>query len=117
VPMGPLPAAASAARPWSATGALAAAYDSADLLLTLATLDPVLGAEHLPGWATDVVVVVTAGRSSSAKIHAVGEMTRLAGLPQPSAVLIGADKADVSLGVPWAPSRRRRPAQVAGVSG
>jgi capsular polysaccharide biosynthesis protein len=112
VPMGPLPAAASAARPWSATEALAAAYDSADLLLTLATLDPVLGGEHLATWATEVAVVVSAGRSSPTKIHAVSEIIRLADIPQPSALLIGADKADVSLGVPWAPSRRR-PAQVA----
>jgi capsular polysaccharide biosynthesis protein len=117
VPMGPLPAAASAARPWAATEALAAAYDSADLLLTLATLDPTLGGEHLATWAANVIAVVTAGRSSPAKIHAVGEMIRLAGLPQPSAVLIGADKADVSLGVTWAPSRWHPPAQVAGVSG
>jgi capsular polysaccharide biosynthesis protein len=117
VPMGPLPAAASGARPWSATEALAAAYDSADLLLTLATLDPALGGEHLATWAADVITVVAAGRSSAAKIHAASEMIRLAGLPQPSAVLIGADKADVSLGVTWALSRSQPPAQVAGVSG
>ncbi len=114
VPMGPLPAASSAAQPWSASGALAAAYDSADLLLTLVTLDPTLGAEHVATWATNVIVAVTAGRSSPARIHAVGEMIRLAGIPQPSAVLIGADKADVSLGVTWEPSRWRQPAQVAG---
>jgi hypothetical protein len=117
VPMGPLPAVAFAARPWPATEALAAAYGSADLLLTLATLDPTLGAEHLATWATTVVTVVTAGRSSPVKIHAAGEMMRLAGLPSPSAVLIGADKADASLGVTWAASRWERPAQVAGMSG
>jgi len=116
-PMGPLPAAPLAARPWPATDALAAACDSADLLLTLATLDPALGAEHLATWAADVVAVVTAGRSSSAKIHAVGEMMRLAGLPRRSAVLIGADKADVSLGATRAPSPWPAPAQMAGVSG
>ncbi|HUK73238.1 MAG TPA: hypothetical protein VLW50_31570, partial [Streptosporangiaceae bacterium] len=44
------------------------------------------------------VVVVTAGRSSSTRIHAVGEMIRLAGTPLVSAVLVGADKTDESLG-------------------
>jgi capsular polysaccharide biosynthesis protein len=117
VPMGPLPAVASAARPWPATEDLAAAYASADLLLTLATLDPTLGGEHLATWAANVIAVVTAGRSSPTKVHAAGEMIRLAGLPQPSAVLIGADKADVSLGVTWAPSHWHQPAQVAGISG
>jgi capsular polysaccharide biosynthesis protein len=116
VPMGPLTAPWPAAQPWSATEALAAAYDSADLLLTLAALDPALGAEHVATWATNVIVMVTAGRSSSAKIHGVGEMIRLAGTPQPSAVLIGAAKADVSLGVTGAPSRWHQPAQMAGIS-
>jgi hypothetical protein len=109
VPMGPRPAVTSVARPWSAAGALIAACDSADLLLTLATLDPALGGEHLATWAANVVAVVTAGRSSPAKIRAAGQMIRLAGLPQPSAVLIGADKADVSLGVTWEPSHWHRP--------
>jgi len=82
-----------------ATDPLAAACRSADLLLTLADLDPALGAEHLPGWATDVVVMVTAGRSSSAKIHAAGEMIRLVNLSLVYGVLVGADKTDKSLGV------------------
>jgi len=42
--------------------------------------------------------VMTAGRSSSTRIHAVGEMIRLAGTPLISAVLVGADKTDESLG-------------------
>jgi len=72
--------------------------EAADLVLTLADLDPALGAEHLTGWAADAVAVVTAGRSSSAKISAVGEMIRLAGLSLVSGVLIGAGKTDESLG-------------------
>jgi hypothetical protein len=78
---------------------VAAASSAADLLLTLVTLDPALGGEHLPGWAAGAVAVVTAGRSSAAQIHAVGEMARLAGMPLISAVLVGADKTDESLGV------------------
>lgn len=79
--------------------AVATASSSADLMLTLATLDPALGADHLATWATDAVAVVTAGRSSAAKVHGVGEMIRLAGIRLDSAALIGADKNDESLGV------------------
>ena len=98
VPVGPLPRTSRQTQPAPA-GELVAACSSADLLLTLATLDPSLGGEHLPTWATDAVVVVTAGRSSWTKINAVGEMIRLAGTRLVSAVLLGADKTDESLGV------------------
>jgi capsular polysaccharide biosynthesis protein len=78
---------------------LAAACASAGLLLTLVTLDPAAGAEHLAGWAASAVVVVTAGRSSSTRINAVGELVRLAGLPLAGVVLTGADTTDESLGI------------------
>jgi hypothetical protein len=78
---------------------VAAACDSADVLLTLVTLDPSLASDHLATWAADAIVVVTAGRSSWTKIHAVGELIRRAGTRLVSAVLIGADKWDESLGV------------------
>ena len=78
---------------------LVPAWSSADIILTLAALDPSLGGEHLATWAGDAVVLVTAGRSSWAKIHAVGEMIRLAGMRLASVVLVGADKNDESLGV------------------
>ena len=78
--------------------AAGSACASADLLLTLATVDPSLGAEHLATWAGRAVVLVTAGRSSWTRIHAVGEMIRLAGISLVSAVLVGADKTDESLG-------------------
>lgn len=92
-------------------GPLAAAYEASDLLLTVATLDPGLGAEHLPSWAMSAVLVVTAGRSTATKIHAVGEMLRLAELPSSGAILVGADKADISLGAiaPRAATARRQP--------
>jgi capsular polysaccharide biosynthesis protein len=77
---------------------LVAACASADLLLTLATLDPSLGGDHLAGWAHDAVAVVTAGESRAARIQAVGEMIRLSGMKLISAVLVGADKTDESLG-------------------
>jgi hypothetical protein len=78
---------------------LAAACASADLVLTLATLDPASGAAHLATWATEVVVIVTAGRSSATSIHSVGEMIRLAGTRLVSVVLTGVDKSDDTLGV------------------
>jgi capsular polysaccharide biosynthesis protein len=81
------------------TDAVRDACASADLLLTLATLDPALGGEHLTTWTTSAVVMVTAGQSSWARIHAVGEMIRLAGVSLTSAVLVGADKTDDSVGM------------------
>jgi hypothetical protein len=94
-PEGPLPK----SRHSRAPKPLIAACMSADMLLTLAPLDPGLGGEHLSGWATSLVAMVTAGSSSAQRIFAVGEMIRQAGTEVVSAVLIGADKGDESLGV------------------
>ena len=98
--VGPIPG--SQAEPTDVSPELAAACDSADLLLTLATLDPAFGGDYLSTWATDAVAVVTAGKSSSVRIRAVGEMVRLAGMRLVSVVLIGADKSDESLGLVYA---------------
>ncbi len=99
VPVGPLPSVTSPAGPAQAGDALVASDVSADLLLTLVTLDPALGGEHLATWAANAVVVVSAGQSSAERIHGVGEMVRLAGMRLDSVVLIGADKRDESLGL------------------
>ena len=106
-PAGPLPQ----ARPAVASEVPPDAYFSADLLISLVTLDPALGADHLPTWASGAVVLVTAGRSSWARIHAVGEMIRIAGTPLVSTVLIGADKNDKSVGGIPAPAYHRGPAR------
>ena len=95
--VGPIPS--SQAEPGHVSAELAAACASADFLLTLATLDPASGGTYLSTWATDAVAVVTAGKSSSVRIHAVGEMVRLAGVRLVSVVLTGADKDDESLGL------------------
>jgi len=95
VPAGPLHDASGWGR---AAEPLVAAYGSADLVLVLAALDPSIGGDHLAGWASGAVAVVTAGRSSAARIRAVGEMIRLAGVQLISGVLIGADERDESLG-------------------
>jgi capsular polysaccharide biosynthesis protein len=99
-PIGPVPSGASPAVPAQADQALVSACSSANLLLTFATLDPAFGGDHLGTWATNVVVMLTAGDSSVEKVHSVGEMIRLAGTRLDSVVLIGADKNDESLGVP-----------------
>jgi hypothetical protein len=101
-PIGPLKDGRSAAMSGQPSEALAAACASADLVLTLAVLDPAFGGDHLATWATEAVAVVSAGQSSAEKVHAVGEMIRLAGTQLASVVLIGADKTDESLGVPRA---------------
>lgn len=87
-------------RPSSADDdALDEAWGAADLVLTLATLSPALGAEHLRTWSSRAAAVLTAGRSSTTKIHATGEMVRLAGLRLTSAVLLRADRTDESVGL------------------
>jgi hypothetical protein len=97
-PTGPLGVLPAESEPGLA-GRIAAACASADVLLTLVALDPTAGAEHLGTWATDAVAVVSVGRSWT-RIHAVGEMVELAGTHLVSAVLVGSEKSDKSLGIP-----------------
>jgi capsular polysaccharide biosynthesis protein len=98
-PGGPLRDKPAPAMIGQADEALVGACKSADILLTLVTLDPAFASEYLATWATDVVALVTAGRSHEERIHSTGELIRLAGLRLASVVLIGADKSDQSLGV------------------
>jgi len=86
--------------------------DSPDLLLSLAELDPAVGADQLATWATDVAVVMTAGRSAPKAIHAVGEMVRVAGLRLALGVLLRADNADESLGFVRPQAGWRQPSRV-----
>jgi capsular polysaccharide biosynthesis protein len=102
-PVGPLHPVLAPAQHSSFTDAVADACASADILLTLITLDPSFGSEHLATWATEATAVVTAGRSSWSKIHGVGELVRLSGTRLTSAVLIGTDKTDETLGTMPAP--------------
>jgi capsular polysaccharide biosynthesis protein len=97
-PVGPLKSAHSPEGYRQADESLAVACASADLVLTLVTLDPAFGGDHLATWATDVVAIVTAGRSTAVRIRAVGEMVRLAETRLGSVVVIDADKGDESLG-------------------
>ena len=98
-PVGPLDHELRGNWPGRAPEQLTAASVSADLLLSLASLDPAVGGEHLATWARTAVVMLTAGQSGAERVHSVGEMIRLAGIDQVSAVLLGADPTDQSLGV------------------
>ena len=98
-PLGPRDRGPAPTQRSSFTQAVADACASANILLTLVTVDPSLGGEHLATWATDAIAMVTAGRSSGEKIHGVAELIRLSGTRLVSAVLVGADKTDESLGV------------------
>jgi capsular polysaccharide biosynthesis protein len=98
-PVGPLPIRTSSSVAPQAGATLIATCSSADLLLTLAVLDPASGGDHLGTWATNAVALVTAGESSAEKIHSVGEMIRLSGTRLDTVVLLGTDKNDESLGV------------------
>jgi hypothetical protein len=73
-------------------------HAAADLFITLAAVNPATGGAHLKTWADDAVAVVTAGESSVTRVQAVGEMIRFAGVQLDSAVLLGADEKDESLG-------------------
>jgi capsular polysaccharide biosynthesis protein len=98
-PIGPLRGHAQGKEHAQPDEALAAACARADLVLSLVTLDPSFGGEHLATWATDVVAVVTAGHSTMVRIHAVGEMIRISGARLSSVVVVGADQSDESLGL------------------
>jgi hypothetical protein len=81
-------------------------------VLSLATVDPAIGAEHLATWATDATVVVTAGRSELTTIHAIGELIRIAGLRLRFGVLADADKGDESFGFASSQVGWRQPSRV-----
>ena len=98
-PIGPLQSHASPDGYAQADAALVAACEDADVLLSLVALDPAHGGEHLATWATEAVALVTAGKSSAVRIHAVGEMVRLSGTRLASVVVVAADKSDESLGL------------------
>ena len=99
VPVGPFARVLPNGRHPSFSEAITAACASPDILLTLAPLDPSFGGDHLATWTADAVAVITAGRSTWTRIHAVSEMVQLADTRLVSAVLIGADDTDDSLGM------------------
>ena len=97
-PAGPIRHGAAAGTPANADPELDHAYHAADLLLTLISIDPGLGADHLRTWASDAIVISTAGVPSATKLRTISELIRLSGTTLVSGVIVGADKADESLG-------------------
>jgi capsular polysaccharide biosynthesis protein len=97
-PTGPLRAVTAASSQAPMSQQFEDAFSSADLVLSLVTLDPTVGGDYLATWAAKAVAVVTAGRSTATRVRAAGEMVRLAGTHLDSVVVVDADRADESLG-------------------
>jgi capsular polysaccharide biosynthesis protein len=77
-----------------------AAWEVHDVVVTLAEVDPAVGAEHLASWAEQVVLIVAAGRASGERLRTTAELVRQAGLQTLYGVLVRADRTDESLGTP-----------------
>ncbi|MGN6576025.1 MAG: hypothetical protein ACTHKG_10065 [Nocardioides sp.] len=97
---GPAVFPAATARPGTATAAAGSPRPRADVELALVEVDPALGFEHLAAFVDEVVVLVTAGRSSAERLRTIGELIRAAGLRLPFALLVEAEQTDESLGLP-----------------
>jgi hypothetical protein len=72
---------------------------AADVVLVLADVDPGIDAENLASWVGQVVPLVSAGQSSAELLRTTAELARTAGLALPFAMMVGADRADESLGL------------------
>ena len=103
MPSGPLRPAVAGRLAVAPTKAVVSAAKQADLLITIAELDPAVGSEHLRTWAESAVAVFTAGRTRATRAYAVGEMLRLSGIRTVSGIVVGSDKTDESLGTTPAP--------------
>jgi len=75
----------------------------ADLVLTLTTLDPAVGAFHLAAWAQTAVAVAAVGHTKVETLRAAAQMIRSAGINLGSAALVGTDKNDDTAGLPDLP--------------
>ena len=73
---------------------------NAEATLVVATVKPTVGAWHLRTWATDAIITVTAGRSTVQETNTVAELLDAADITAASAVLLGADADDESVGLP-----------------
>ena len=79
------------------------AWSQAEVVLTLASVDPARGLDELPTWADRVVMLVTAGRCSAERLRTAAELVRSVGLELTFAVMVGSDRTDESLGLPEPP--------------
>jgi len=67
--------------------------------LVVADLDPAVGVDHLRAWTDDVLVAVTAGRSSVELVRTAGDLVRSVGLHLHGAVVLCAVRDDMSSGL------------------
>lgn len=86
------------------------AWQEADIVLVLAPLELDAGIDELASWVTDVVILVTAGRTTAERLRSIGELVRTAGLELRGALLTGTHRTDDTLGrreTPGRPEARR----------
>lgn len=74
-------------------------WSSPHVVLILATVDPATGASHLAGVADEAIVVTTAGRTNATAMRSTAELIRSAGVKVRSAILVGTDRNDDTLGL------------------
>lgn len=72
------------------------ALSETDVFLTVADLDPAIGAYHLSAWTNRVLVAVTAGLSGAEKVRTAAELVRAAGLELHGGILIRSEQRDAS---------------------
>jgi hypothetical protein len=99
---GPLHAETSTASELAMDEPRRAAWDTADVVITLTEVDPGIGMDDLVTWADSLVLVVTSGRSSVERLRTTGELVRSAGLDLEFVLLLGADGTDETFGSPEA---------------
>lgn len=72
--------------------------EGADAVLVLTSINPAFTLEHLSKWASDAVVLVNAKKASASLIGSTGELLRRAGIATKSALVIGGDPRDETVG-------------------
>src|SRR5699024_4392095 len=87
------------------------AWENAEIVVTLAEVDPAVGVDGLKLWADHVVVVVKAGRSDTELLRTVAELIKSADLKLLFAMLTGSDRTDSSLGIPEIVGAEEKPAR------
>lgn len=76
------------------------AWNAADVVLTLAEVNPAVGVDHLKSWADQMVLLVAAGGASAERLRSTADLIRSAGLKLLFAMMVGTDQSDESLGMP-----------------
>lgn len=79
----------------------ASAPDLTDVVITLADLEPAVGAAHLRSWADRAVISMSAGGASAERLRTVADQVRAAGLDISFAALLRTDRMDDSPAEPF----------------